>query len=265
MKKKFGILLTVLLIFSLALSGCSNDKSEAAKFVKGYYEQWIDQKMTPEITFDDYLSDKSKELLGLNRDDFVTNLNNSMDTLNIKYTEINILGEEKKEKDVYKIRRTFKTVSDIGDNKDTGFDYVIKENGKMRFLKYGVTEKIDHTVLPSKPNALNISMPRSFVGVDSLVISLDVDNTSESHYTIGYLGNGQVIVTTDQGEYTQDLPSSVSMFSGGTRLGEIQIDKAKGNIKKVQINNIYAIGDNLKPINVHNSFSVVVFDADENK
>ena len=263
-KRCLSFLSALVLGCVLILSGCAaGGRKQAANFIKDYYQGWIDGNISAEVDYDDYLSQQSKDLLGLTREEYISNLNTSQESINVKFTDIEVVGEEKMDHEIYRIRRTLTSTSNAGEQKDTGYDYVIQENGEMRILQYGAFEKKDFQMPAEKPRALNITMPTAYTTVDSMVLRLDVKNESSTNYAIGYMGNGQIVVTTDKGEFTQEMqiPPETLMMATGTRTGLFEIDKARGEIQKVTINNIYALGSNLRPVNVHNSFSMTIYDV----
>lgn len=257
MIKKLSAALMAAFFLGLCLAGCSKDKG-AENFVKEYYKAWGKAEMTAEKSYDDYISNMSKELLGISKEDYVKGLDNSMNGGSIKFKSAKVLGVTNYNDMIYKVKCGI-TVEANGESVTyNNNEYVINEEGKYKFLQYGVQSK-QAVETSYSSREFSMAIDAIYIGPDTVMVNLIAKNPTTSPYAVGFGGNGRIVVETDQGSFQGVLEGSNIIKPMDENSGMQQINGVNGEIKSIAVYNVYELTASNEPKDVNNSRSYVLY------
>ncbi len=250
MKKLF--LLCALLIAVLPLSGCTTRAEE--KFVEDFYKKVIDKEITPEEIYDNYISQTSKDVLGITKEEYVADYNEA--NTNLEITDVSILSSNAYDKAVA-VKREVEATVNGEETTEINFDYVIEENGEMKFLQYGSYEKVsvDGTFGTGE---LSITTDEFFIGVNNVVVHMIIDNASSKTFSLGHNLDGVLVVETTEGSYTADI-TQVPVRPGVSSSGIKVVDNVKGEVLKISLQNVYETDTQSQPLNPSSPLTYVLY------
>lgn len=258
MKKKLFIAIMAVSFAALILSGCANKGAE--NFVKGYYKALAKGEMTAEKSYDEYISNVSKELFGITREKYMGFYASGVNTDVVKYDTINVTGTINFHDTIYKVKMDVKTNGDDNSgDKPQIVDYVINENGEYKFLQYGVQSK-QQVDTNFSSNAFSVAIDAIYTGPDKIIVNLIANNPTTAPYAVGYGGNGKIVVQTDEGTFEKLIKGTNIIKPVDKNEGLQEIDGVKGNIKSIAIYNIYELNASGEPKDSNNSRSFVLYE-----
>lgn len=257
MKKLIRLVIVAVVIMGLlGISGC--EKSKVKKFVNDYYAAWGSGNMTPEKSYDEYISSKSKELLRISKEEYVDKLKNTLNKNNLAYKSIRIKSITPMEDNIYKIKGDIKTESNGEIINISSDDYVVKEGDVYKFLQYGLNKK-ELTETSYNSEIFSVSMDSMYTGPDMIMINMIAKNPTNYDYTVGFAGNGKIIVETDQGNYEKAIPGMNLVKAHDSIEGTQIIEGVKGKVNKISLSNVYELGADKQPKDKANSRSYVLY------
>lgn len=257
MKKIICLVLAVSAVFML--SGCAQKGAE--NYISDYYSSWGKGEMTPEKSYDECISATSKELLNINKEQYVNSLTAMLNEKKVVYKSISIKPKSVVAYDdhIYKIKGEIEAESFGAPIKIPVTDYIINEDGKYKFLQYGVSSK-ELTDTSFSSEAFSVSMDVMYSGPDRLMINLIAKNPTTSNYSVGYGGDARLVVETDQGSYEQIMPGMNVVKARDSNQGTQTVDNVKGIVKKITLLNVYELTPNNEPKDKSNSRSYVIYE-----
>lgn len=242
---------------ALLLTGCS--ERGVKNFVSGYYEGWASGEVNVEKSYDDYISATSKELLGISRDTYISELTKGLNESNTQYKSISISSVKSYDDHIYKVKGDVQATVNGQEVSIPVADYIINEHGKYKFLQYGVSSKeLVETSYSSE--AFSMATDVMYTGVDRIMINLIAKNPTTTNYSIGYAGNGKIVVETDQGTYETLMPGMNIVRARQNNQGLQEIDGVRGTVKKITVTNVYELNVDNEPKDKANSRSYVIYE-----
>ena len=246
-------------IMCVVLAGC--DKySSVEKFTEEYYKAWINGEMTAEKSYDNYISQTSKDILSISKDNYVAQLNNTMSKMIYKKVEIRNVTDFNST--VYKVKCKFTIEVDGKEQEYTSNEYVVNENGQFKFLQYGVQAKQDVETSYSS-NEFSMAIDALYTGPDAAVVNLIAKNPTTSAYAVGINGNAKIVVETDKGTFEATIAGTNIVQPVDSNEGIQSINGVRGDIKSISIYNIYELDASNQPKDMNNARSYTLYRVSE--
>lgn len=259
MLKKLLVPVFAVILCAFTLTGCK-EHSSVEKFTEKYYKAWVSGEMTAHKSYDEYISQTSKDLLSMSQDDYVNSLVASMRDTKIK--DIEILNVTDFNATVYKVKCSITMETNGKEQAFSSNEYVINENGNYKFLMYGVNAKQDvETKYSSKE--FSMAIDALYSGPDSVMVHLIAKNPTTSAYAVGFGGDAKIVVETDKGTFESKLEGTNIIQPIDGSEGMQTINGVRGNIKTITIYNIYELNAAHQPNDINNARSYLLYKAPE--
>lgn len=259
MLKKLTFVVCALMLTLAVLTGCAKGEKGAEKFVEKYYKDYISGKINPSDVYDNYISDLSKDLLGISKADYVSSVE-AKEESGFKFKSYEISSVTNYEDSIYKVRVYLEIELGGETTKQYSDEYVINENGKYKFLQYGVQNKQSiETNFTS--NDFSMTIDTLYTGPDKIMVNLIAKNNTTSPYAVGFGGNGKIVVETDKGRAEAVLPGTNVVRPMDDLKGLQEITDVKGTINTITIYNIYELNASNEPKSKNNARSFVLYQA----
>ena len=259
MKKHLKILAAALLVaFAASFSVGCNTNTGAKSFVQGYYKKWIKGTMTAEESYDNYISQTSKDLLNIDRDTYIREMEENMRSQSIKYKSVEVNNVVSYNDDIYKLMVTIKASTNGVDNTITTTEYVINENGKYKFLQYGVSSK---ELVETSFNTRNFGMGIDvlYTGPDKIMMNMIANNPTTTAYAVGFEGNAKIVVDTENGPVEKTLDGTNIVKPVTDVKGRQDVEGVSSKVKRITVYNVYELDGKNQPKNLNNARSFVLY------
>ena len=205
-------------------------------------EQIKNNKLTAEDFWDNYISDKTKELDFITRDMFIENMSDNLkhDTyVSHKIEKIEILSDniaQAKYKIIY--RTPYGVEEEI-----TYKDYFIKENGSWRVLLLGITE-YDYYVSEGEDDEIKITDAKVFKGVNGIQVDFTLSNRTDSEYSLGNNEPSSCELTTENKSHEIVFDKVINISAHSSIKLSCFFRSATGDVKNIQLENVFELDDN---------------------
>ena len=201
------------------------------------YNGLVRKSLTWENIWDSYVSDLSKSLGFMTRDQFV-DAGRAQEQNNIVYTGYSFVSKEDLGGGIYKINCVISFTSSASDSEaqQTLVEYVTEENGAYKYLISGVTDYKEYSNLSDE--AVRLENVAVYTMAESIYITFDVVNKSPASYSLGWVSGANVTLSTGEGEYHLTMNEPLKVPAGATQSCVCNFAGAKGAVRALTMFNV---------------------------
>lgn len=256
MKKIFPLLMAVIFLFV----GCKQDDIPAEltpeQYITEIYNALSGEKISFSNIYQYYFSKTSKELISL--DKYTARETEKLD--GIKITAVSELTSDQLGDDRYKVTGTLSYIEDGEAKKQPFSEYLIREDGKLKYLYEGIFSRQTYT-MPEDVSTLPLHMNRAsiYTAEDYTMIEFVMENAGSTAYSVGKDGlNGAVAVETDMGIFSGEISEIRRISREETAELTCKIPNYKGKAQLITVSHLFSVDFRGEIIDTGNGFDYSV-------
>lgn len=217
------------------------------EFIETLYQGlMIDHTITPEVFWDDYVSDRSKNLGVIDRDGYLNLV--AEDPMVIQEVSASQGAHVGRNEELYKVKVMQKIVDETGAQQSRYLEeYVVVENGYCKYLVYGIYEAETFAELTTTNGLFKVKNLEVDYCAEGISLRYNLYNNSEQYIRHGWIGGPTVQLVTSEDTYEAELDEPHAYDPQGEFFEQLYCEKAEGTLQEIQFDNMFVVDANGNP------------------